>query len=140
MLVSDGVGFCTPKTIGATYKILFCKLSGVRCSRKVDILIPGVLNIPLLPDTRLSTIDSIPILPLTVLLILKVRDWSFYAKSNRADVRTKQSHDIRDIDKLLVIGKNKGEDFSEAFGWLPQDFMSHAKKLIVEYVNVMSGR
>ena len=72
MLVSDGVGFYTrpPQTIGATYKLFFCKLPGRRRSSKVDmILISGVLKIPLLPDTRLSTIDKIAVLSLPVLLI-----------------------------------------------------------------------
>ncbi|KAI0095210.1 hypothetical protein BDY19DRAFT_988973 [Irpex rosettiformis] len=59
------------KTFGATYKVLWARLgySFLPCdSCKVDVLIPGIMNIPDVPNQRIVTIDRFPVMPIIPLL------------------------------------------------------------------------
>ena len=143
MLVSGGNDFYTrpSKTIGATYRLLFCRLPSlyIRRSCKVDVLIPGIMNIPHLPAARIVRNDGLPVLPFLVLLILKVQGWWDHRNSDRSDYRAKQHQDSSDVDAMLAIGKRRGEDFSLLRTWLSDDFTRHGQKIILEYI-AMHGR
>lgn len=134
------------KKIGATYRLLFCRLpqtifQTIRRSCKVDILIPGIMNIPSVPSSRiLRSSDGLPVLPFFVLLMLKVQGWSDHRKSDRSDYRAKQHQDVQDIGELLSIGKQRKEDWRKASGWVPQEFSQHGCALISEYVAARGGK
>ncbi|TCD70778.1 hypothetical protein EIP91_001809 [Steccherinum ochraceum] len=144
-LVAGGGGdfYTRPsKMIGATYRLLFCRIPTsslfAHKSCKVDILIPGIMNLPMLPTSSFVRIDNLPVLPFSALLLMKVQGWSDHRKSERSDYRLKQHQDAKDVNELLAIGKERGERLTPET--LPSDFWLAGMKLIVEYVNVKGGR
>ncbi|THH23113.1 hypothetical protein EUX98_g8064 [Antrodiella citrinella] len=132
------------KKVGATYRILYCKIPSLYATRynrstKVDILIPGIMSIPLLSTTAIVRIDGLPALPFFALLMLKVQGWSDHRKSDRSDYRLKQYQDVNDIDELLVIGQQGGKKFLSEVGQLPKDFLDVGYRLLGEYVTARGG-
>jgi len=134
------------KKIGATYKILYCKIpssfstSHYSRSSKVDILIPGILNIPLLSSTVIVRIDGLPVLPFFALLMLKVQGWSDHRKSDRSDYRLKQHQDVADVNQLLALGQRRGEDLHLSLSQLPLSFQEIGLQVVAEYVNIKGRR
>lgn len=137
MLVTDSYGdfYTQPaRTPGATYKVLYYRLRGNRRSCKVDILLPGTLNIPFVRPKRIVWIEGLPVLPFLVLLILKVQGWHDHRHSNRQYMRAKVSLDVRDVNEMLGIGRRRGEDLAQE-QWIPKDFLQHGFTLIEEYID-----
>jgi len=130
-----------PKSIGATYKVLFAKLRGnihySRRSCKVDILIPGVLNIPQIPPAHILHIDDLPVMPLIPLLLLKLQGWSDHRASSRSDMQQKQYMDIRDITQLLQIAVMRGARLEDAIEWLPQEFVVAGRARLARYLETL---
>lgn len=131
LLVDHGKGFYkrASKQIGATYTVLYCRLSGYRRSCKVDILVPGVLNIPFVDSWRIQHIDGLPVLPLFALLLMKLQGWSDHRASSRSDMQAKQYTDLRDLSQLVAIAYRNGEHLDNA-QWLPNDFLEAAKQRV----------
>ncbi|KAF7797996.1 hypothetical protein EIP86_009205 [Pleurotus ostreatoroseus] len=81
------------QTPGATYKVLFAKLAprGHRKrSCKVDVLVPGILNIPFVPTQHIVSLEDLPVMPLIALLLLKLQGWEDHRLSGRSDMQQKQ--------------------------------------------------
>ncbi|KLO18393.1 hypothetical protein SCHPADRAFT_819913 [Schizopora paradoxa] len=147
-----------PKTYGATYKVLWFRLSQMR-SCKVDVLLPGILNIPnvgyenvvqlsiqlklrgttprFVYDTSPSTTTTInrtyPLMPLSVVLLLKLQGWADHRVALMTYMRRKVHSDIRDINKLVVAAKAAGVKPAEE-NFVPKDFLEEAKKRVRAYV------
>lgn len=131
----------------ATYKVLWYSLSA-RISRyplptidcKVDILIPGVLNIPNVPIPRVLTLSGLPVMPLVPQLLLKLQGWSDHRASHRSDMQDKQYVDIRDIDALLVIALEKGARVKggEEDDWIPESMIALARTRLRSYTRFAS--
>lgn len=132
------------KKRGATYKLLFAKLGSAdgtpaatpgtyyglySRSCKVDILIPGIMNIPSVESSRIVTIDGLPL----VLLLLKLQAWSDHRASDRYDYRQKQYTDISDLTALLAIAVRKQVDVRTA-QWLPESFLEAARGRVSRYI------
>lgn len=135
MLVrKDGDFYLTPsRKIGATYKIVYCRLdqrSFKTC--KVDVLTPGIMNIPHIANDRIIQARSIPIMPFIPLLLLKLQAWSDHRNSTRFDMRSKQYRDVSDIKELLAIGARRQEKLESA-QWLPESFLSAATRRIIDF-------
>lgn len=81
--------------------------SGVHCACKVDILRPGVMNIPDVPINRLVNIDGIPLIPLFTLLILKLEAWNDHRNAYKYYVRMKRHVDATDLEELLPLAPNR---------------------------------
>lgn len=101
----------------ATYRVLWCRLPGSsvhwrRC--KVDILVPGVMNIPDIPRADALTISGLPVMPLVLLLCLKLQSWADHRAAVRYYLVQKQHDDVRDIGELLVIMESRGTRFNGA--------------------------
>ncbi len=133
------------KTPGATYKVLFASLSfssspyyRYRRSCKVDILTPGIMNIPFVDAYRIVRIASTPVMPFIPLLLLKLQAWDDHRKSTRYDFQAKQYVDIRDIEKLLVIAVKRKENVSKEAEWLPHSFVKAAKERVGLFVTIAS--
>lgn len=120
------------RRISATYLIVYYNLGEERFC-KVDILIPGVLNIPHIPSTRIVHIDGLPVLPFMALLLLKLQGWSDHRASGRSDMWEKQYVDVRDINQMLGIAATRGEDVNDET-WLPKDFLEVARARVVRFV------
>ncbi|KIJ63073.1 hypothetical protein HYDPIDRAFT_113616 [Hydnomerulius pinastri MD-312] len=125
-----------PKTPGATYKVLWFRLftmSSYRRSCKVDILRRGTLNIPDIPPDQIRIIRGLPIAPILAVLCLKLQAWDHHGAAIEWRFRAKQPTDARDIAELLAIAVTGGANVSKE-AWLPQDFVSEAKRRVTDFL------
>ncbi|KZT30072.1 hypothetical protein NEOLEDRAFT_1153437 [Neolentinus lepideus HHB14362 ss-1] len=118
----------------ATYKVFYYRLAGYRRSCKVDILLPGIMNIPTITSGRIVKVHDIPVMPLSALLLLKLQGWSDHRASTRPDMIEKQYVDVQDINQLLRIASTRGL-WMQSETWLPSDFLEAAGDRIAEYVD-----
>lgn len=120
------------RRIGATYTIVYCDLGDERFC-KLDVLIPGILNIPSISSDRIVHIDGLPVLPFMALLLMKLQGWSDHRASGRSDMWEKQYVDVRDINQMLGIAASRGENVNNET-WLPKDFLDVARQRVVRFV------
>lgn len=119
-----------------TYKVLWYNLRphSILPSHacKVDILIPGILNIPTVP--KQSVISShinghglVPVMPFIALLLLKLQGWDDHRTSRWFNLQIKEYVDARDINELLqMVVRDKEIDVRKE-GWLPPSFVRAGK-------------
>lgn len=125
----------------ASYKVLWYRTQAYASQFfdcKVDILIPGILNIPTVPRSRVPTLSigqyELPVMPLVPQLLLKLQGWSDHRASHRSDMRTKQYVDVRDIDALLDIAVAKGAKIrAEDVDWMPESMITAAQGRLWSY-------
>jgi hypothetical protein len=95
-----------------TYKVLWYRVHeiGYFVNCKVDLLFPGILDIPNIPVSEIdrTNVHNIPCIPLSPLLLLKLQGWIHHGESDRDYVRRKQPADVLDINDLLRICRQKG--------------------------------
>ncbi|KIP07745.1 hypothetical protein PHLGIDRAFT_407778 [Phlebiopsis gigantea 11061_1 CR5-6] len=135
---------CTP---GATYKVLWYRLRGSLLysrsraldSCKVDILIPGIMNIPSVPRDKILHIDSLPVMPIIPLILLKLQAWEDHRNSDKSYYREKQWTDVADLERMLPIAVRQGASLAKD-AWLPRTFVSAAKTRVENYLMVYSGQ
>jgi len=131
------------RKIGATYKILYCRVGSMR-SCKVDILTPGIMNIPTIPSpvqSRLTFISGIPIMPFIPLLLLKLQAWQDHRESIRSDYNQKQHTDVVDIQELLEIGIRKKLHLRDVRGWLGETFINDGQRRVLAFCSrALAGR
>ena len=121
------------RQLEATHRILYCRVgSGGERLCKVDILTPGIMNIPIVPDDRMGrwtfegkSLFSMPIIPL---LLLKLQAWEDHGASDRWEVRAKQSTDVEDINTLVNSAKQRGDRLASDSHWLPLKFIQEGKR------------
>ncbi|KAI0033602.1 hypothetical protein K488DRAFT_47428 [Vararia minispora EC-137] len=102
-----------------TYKVVWCKVPGSSYKKcKVDILVPGIMNIPLIHTSRL----------------LQAWDDHRSASLRRPDLREKQYVDAEDINILLSIARRRGMHRRDGVGYLPSSFLSAADVRVRSYV------
>ncbi|KAL0957904.1 hypothetical protein HGRIS_000085 [Hohenbuehelia grisea] len=131
---------------GATYQVMHFALTGAggrRC--KVDILTPGVLDIPDMPSTRIHysrRFPGLPILPFVVLILLKLKGWTDHRDSDEPHYRAKRPADEDDINELLELIPDTEEDEDGSLldvewpDWIPDRFVEDSAARISEYVEV----
>lgn len=121
----------------ATYRVLYYRL-GIRRSCKVDVLLPGIMNIPDVPIPRIvcrRRVSELPLMPFLPLLLLKLQAWMDHCAAEKYYLRAKQYVDVRDINDLLELAVSEyGVDVAKDGKWLPESFMSAAKKRVRAYV------
>ncbi|KAH7878792.1 uncharacterized protein C8R40DRAFT_1086952 [Lentinula edodes] len=104
----------------ATYRVLWFRLAGYRRSCKVDLLLPGTMNIPSVDPSRIYRVgntrqtDNIyfsvlsakyPLMPFLPLLLLKLQAWQDHGESAKLFMRDKQPTDVQDILELLRLAE-----------------------------------
>ncbi|KAI0708403.1 hypothetical protein C8Q76DRAFT_770360 [Earliella scabrosa] len=128
----------------ASYTVLWYSLStrtyaypNARVDCKVDLLIPGILNIPSIPPAHVQTLAGLPVMPLVPQLLLKLQGWSDHRASHRSDMQAKQYVDIRDVDTLLAIALERGAklrvDDEDADDWVPESMITVAQGRLRSY-------
>ena len=139
MLVNANSDFYlrTPRTPGATYMVLwyeegralnslYSRYYATRC--KVDILLPGIMNIPTVPPEKVLTHNGPH-------LFLKLQAWADHRASLRPDQIRKQYTDVRDIDALLDIAVVKRVRIdTQDVVWVPASMTSAARERVKSYV------
>ena len=131
----------------ATYKVLWHQMSNEsstsrrysmsRC--KVDLLQPGIMNIPDIPTQYVKTIRELPVMPLPLLLFMKLQAWTDHRDSPKDYMRPKQVDDLRDIRQLLDILRQRGEGVCNVMGWLPKEFVDATLSRVTQHAVRVSG-
>ncbi|KAI0819365.1 hypothetical protein BC628DRAFT_1333201 [Trametes gibbosa] len=100
----------------ATYRVLWYRIPDTFQRCKVDILIPGILNIP------------------------DLQGWADHRASHRADMRSKQYLDVHDVNALLKIVHKRGLRIDgEDSTWVPETMVRNARSTLREYVISVAG-
>jgi hypothetical protein len=80
---------------------------------KVDVLFPGIMNIPLVPISSIKTFEGIKVAPFDLVLLLKLQAWKDHQLSLEAYKRQKQWDDKRDLERLLPLAVQRGMRIAE---------------------------
>ncbi|KAF9261330.1 hypothetical protein L218DRAFT_870414, partial [Marasmius fiardii PR-910] len=107
---------------------------------KVDLLFPGIMNIPPVPKHRIyykERRSSEPLMPFLPLLLLKLQAWQDHGESPKHWMRAKQPTDVADITELLNIAVTKYPDvkLQKEQVWLPVSFVDAGKKRVKRFVS-----
>ena len=141
MLTNANSAFYTvaSKTIGATYRVLWYHPLGWSMHRradavKVDILLPGIMDIPSFPATNIDTSNSrrLPAAPFSIVLLLKLQAWSQHRIATKTYLFSKHYTDASDLEALVPLAATKGVRISETV--LPSSFVEVAKARVLEYL------
>ncbi|KDR86023.1 hypothetical protein GALMADRAFT_235214 [Galerina marginata CBS 339.88] len=92
-----------PRDPSAEYRILWyrTRYQGPEC--KVDILIPGTMHLPHLRPERVLVIDTIPVVPFSLLLYHKLQGWDDHCQAEEPYKKQKQHQDAGDIRRLMAL-------------------------------------
>ena len=108
-----------------------------RC--KVDILVPGIMNIPTVPAERVRTLSALPTMPILPHLFLKLQAWADHRASHRSDQIAKQYVDVDDIKRLLEIAvARRARVHASESAWVPQSMVQAAKTRVQSFVSIAS--
>ncbi|KAJ6529228.1 hypothetical protein B0H19DRAFT_1214535 [Mycena capillaripes] len=138
ILVAKDPNFYTvaSKDLFATYRVLWYRIGFRRC--KVDVLSPGIMNIPAVPVPRIAYRKSrsdLPLMPFLPLLLLKLQAWMDHREADKLYLRAKQHVDVRDIGELLELAVGKyNVDLKQDGKWLPESFVRAAATRVKAYV------
>ncbi|KAK0430450.1 uncharacterized protein EV420DRAFT_1773586 [Desarmillaria tabescens] len=94
------------KTPGATWKVLWYHDLGVDGKlekTKIDILKPGVLQLPMIFSEAIVDKQGLPVIPLSILLLHKLKGWKDNMESTEQRLRSKHDADVGDIGSLVKI-------------------------------------
>ncbi len=119
-----------------SYKILWYRHDFKSC--KVDILLPGILDIPPIPVDKIVTMEDLPVMPFLPLFYLKVQGWWHHKQAfMKPHLQRKVPQDVRDIKELLRLVKQQRFVFEgNGVEWLPQWFFEKARMHVSEYSKV----
>lgn len=129
----------------ATYRVLWYRLSGYGRKCKVDILQPGIMNIPSVPDDKVvylkspqltTSYRSLPLMPFIPLLLLKLQAWEDHGKAAKLYMRAKQPTDVSDIRELLTLASRMEPvpKLDTSTEWVPDSFMAAGKLRVKRFV------
>ncbi|KAG7440675.1 uncharacterized protein BT62DRAFT_1012449 [Guyanagaster necrorhizus] len=132
----------------ANYRLLYYDLSGTsRVSRdlrrccKVDVLVPGSMNIPPIPPSSIIwQLEKLPVMPFILLLLMKLQGWMDHGNSAALHIQAKQPIDVRDIRELLALSLVPRTTNQNAWmmmkreGWIPQSFVDEGQMRVREFV------
>ncbi|OCH85891.1 hypothetical protein OBBRIDRAFT_797697 [Obba rivulosa] len=135
----DSNFFLVPsKKAFATYKVLWYGYPYRRC--KVDILLPGIMNIPSVPKDRVEQRSGFPVMPLLPLLMLKLQAWEDHRNHYESYMREKQHTDVSDIRSLLKIARRNGISCGNASNsWIPSSLVEETKRRVKSWVERMGS-
>ncbi|KAI0672034.1 hypothetical protein C8Q78DRAFT_1024590 [Trametes maxima] len=140
LVAADSRFYLVPsRKLFATYKVLWYRSDlGYYGSRyKVDILLPGIMNIPNVPHQHVvyKAPHNLPLMPLIPHLLLKLQAWDDHRLSARNDFLAKMPTDRSDIDQLLAIVCRSGERVdSLTLRWLPESMLTAARARLGKYL------
>jgi len=124
------------KTPGATYKVLWYRSFYARGRCKVDLLLPGIMNIPPVPIARIDYPTQLgkPCAPFALVFLLKLQAWMDHRESEELRFRLKASTDALDIRTMLPIARAKGFSIKRKEGYLPSLFVASAQLRVRSFV------
>ena len=120
-----------PKKPGATYKVLWYRIYGSGSSTsgrcKVDLLLPGIMNIPNVPTSIIEYPEQgMPCAPFAVVFLLKLQAWADHLDSPEPRFWSKSFTDTWDLRRMLPIARAKGFNIGRLDARLPSSFVASA--------------
>ncbi|KAL1658920.1 hypothetical protein GGF50DRAFT_131406 [Schizophyllum commune] len=89
---------------GATYRVLhYRSAKSGGWSIKVDILLPGILHLPALPEARIVWIAGFPVIPFPLLLLQKLQAYDDHVNAEAQHHFVQWLKDRDDIQALLDL-------------------------------------
>ena len=121
------------KTPGATFKVLWHRRLSRSC--KVDLLFPGVMDIPSVPVTDIDYPEpGKPCAPFMLVLLSKLHAWVEHLDSDQMRFRAKASKDALDLRRMLPIARTKGVRIQRKEEYLPPLFVASAALRVERFV------
>ncbi|KAJ7508466.1 hypothetical protein B0H11DRAFT_1965170 [Mycena galericulata] len=87
----------------ATYRILWFRQPPRRRETKVDILVPGIMSLPVIPLPRIRWASGLPLAPFPFILLHKLKGWADHRVAPEKFKRVRQTTDAADVRRLLDI-------------------------------------
>ena len=100
---------------------------------KIDILVPGTLDLPDIHLNYIIKINKFPCAPLTLLLLHKLKAWDDRRHSGRQYQLAKIDGDVRDIRDLLRIANQRGLNVTKSRPYISPDFRACSYERVVEF-------
>jgi hypothetical protein len=100
---------------------------------KIDILIPGDMDLPHLHPHYIVKIDRLPCAPLALLLLHKLQGWDDRRGSRRPDFLAKIPGDERDIVDLLRIANRLGLKITKPRPYISHHFRRASYERVMEF-------
>jgi len=100
---------------------------------KIDILIPGVMDLPYVHPHYIVKIDKLPCAPLVLLLFHKLQGWDERRGSHRSDFLAKIPGDVRDIGDLLRIANGLGLKVTKSKPYISLSFRELSYRRVREF-------
>ncbi|KAG6908910.1 hypothetical protein DXG01_002791 [Tephrocybe rancida] len=114
----------------ATYRILYYRPSADTISRneiiKIDILLPGVMNLPSLQLWQVVIRAGLPVVPYSVLLMQKLQGWDDHRNSADDRHRKKAPDDTKDVLWLLESSDALMNTSSQLQAWSDRSLFSES--------------
>jgi len=122
------------KKPGATYKVLwYHNYPARRC--KVDILLPGIMNIPSFPIADIDYPElGKPCAPFALVFLLKLQAWQQHRDSEEVRFRIKSNTDALDLRRMLPIALAKGFSIKRRDAYLSPLFVAEATSRVKRFV------
>lgn len=124
------------KAPGATYQVLWYQYrsySSRKC--KVDLLFPGIMNIPSIPTSSIDRPESgRPCAPFIVVFLLKLQAWAQHRDSEEMRFRIKSSKDASDLRTMLPLARARGINVTRTEAYLPSSFVASAAPRVKRFV------
>jgi len=119
----------------AKYKVLWYTPTQYGPCIKVDILLPGVLDIPSIPSSSITRDNDakLPCAPFSLVLLLKLQAWIHHGEALEHWLRAKQFNDRCDLERLLPIAVRRGMSLGSG-GILPESFITLSAKRAERFV------
>lgn len=121
------------KKPGATYKVLWYHAYNVRRC-KVDLLFPGIMNIPSIPTSAIEYPGGKPCAPFAVVFLLKLQAWQQHKDSEELRFRIKSSVDALDLRRMLPIALTKGFNIQRGGTYSSPSFVASAAPRVKRFV------
>lgn len=123
-------------TLSATYRVCWFTfpISERRC--RVDILLPGMIQLPELPPSCVVSAPhtAIPIMPLLPTLLHKCLAWEYHRGIQTEHYVMKTANDSREILELLPEAATSSECTAQSGSWLPAWFTENSRNSITSFV------
>jgi len=100
---------------------------------KIDILIPGDLELPNIHPHFIIKIDKFPCAPLALLLLHKLKGWDDRCNSRRQDFLAKIPGDVRDIGDLLRIANELGLNITKSKPYISRSFREDSYERVRDF-------
>ncbi|KAH0578364.1 hypothetical protein H2248_003978 [Termitomyces sp. 'cryptogamus'] len=134
--------FTTPsKDPQAAYCILWYRLTNApaqtaQTACKIDLLLPGTLNLPNFPPSLIHWDEGLPLVPFSLLLVQKLQAWDDHRRSRNPIKWQRQRTDMEDLDGLTCLSSfdslKSSQPWSDTTLFSPE-FQKLTKERVINY-------